>query len=148
MTWTYTNSPATVPVDEVRFLIGDIDTNDQQITDEGINYALGKNSDNALRAAAFCCRILASTFAREVDTQIDTIRISNSQKQSAYLKLAITLEEQAKKQGASAYGIPWVGGIDAQEVDDVRRDPNRVPSSFFIGQFDNPGTGSSGERGY
>lgn len=55
MTWTYTNTPGSVPRDAVRFLSGDTDTTNQQVSDEEIAWLLTEwNADVYLAAAAVC----------------------------------------------------------------------------------------------
>jgi hypothetical protein len=143
MAWTFGNNPAVSVLDSVRLSIGDIDTTDQLITDEAINWSLSVSSNNALRAGAFCCKMIAAFFARQVNSSIDTYNIQASQKYSQYLAMATILEEQAKKQGANAFGIPYVGGISVDEINTVRMDDARLRSMFFVGQFTNPGSDSN-----
>jgi hypothetical protein len=142
MTWSYGNDPASSALDEVRLLIGDTDTDDQQITDEAIEYALGKSSDNSLRAAALCCRLISSHYARQVDSSVDSVNVAASKRIEQYNRLASILEEQAKKSGTSAYGVPYVGGIDVDDIEEIRSDTSRQPSMFFVGQFTNNGSPS------
>lgn len=67
MTWTYTNAPATVPRDAVRFLSGDTDTGNQQVTDEAIAFLLTEWNDNTYLAAAAVCDAAAGKAAAQAD---------------------------------------------------------------------------------
>ena len=59
MTWTYSGNPGASTLDEVRFLIQDTDTNDQQLQDEEINYLITANGDPYGAAVAACSALLA-----------------------------------------------------------------------------------------
>ena len=51
MSFTYTLDPTNVPIDEIRLLIGDTDTTDQQLQNEELQYYLDKYGGNAVQAA-------------------------------------------------------------------------------------------------
>ena len=143
MVWVYNNSPSTSTVDgrrdAVRVLVGDTNVDDQQITDEEIFFALNENSKNVYFAAAQAARMVASYYARLVDTDFEGISAEYHQRQEHYRKLAVALDQQAKSKGG-ALGVPAAGGIRVDQVEDTREDSNRVRSSFRRGQFSYPGT--------
>ena len=58
MTWTYSGNPATSTRDEVRFLIQDTDTNDQQLQNEEIDYLIAAYGDPYGAAVAACSALL------------------------------------------------------------------------------------------
>jgi hypothetical protein len=142
VTWTYDGSPGTSTAaerrDAVRLLIGDTDTNDQQVTDEEITFALAQTGDDIYLAAAVMARTLAGKYARQVDSKFDALSISNGQRAQQYLRLATQMEKESKKRGNTGLGTPLVGGISQDDVDSVRDDEDRVDPRFRMGQFQNP----------
>jgi hypothetical protein len=142
MTWTYGGAPGTDSAatrrDAVRFLVGDTDTTDQQITDEEITFALSQTSNDIYRAAAISCRSIAAKYAREVDSSVESIRVAASQRQAHYTSLAVKMEKQASKYGSSGLGVPLVGGISEADIESVREDDDRVRPVFRHDMFRNP----------
>lgn len=120
-----------------RFLVGDTDSTDYYLQDEEVVFALGQNNNNVYYSAAYCARTISSRLAREVDVKLDgALSESGSSLSTQFMKLAETLENQAKKSGATL-GVS-AGGINLNKVKKTLLDPQRIPSSFRIGQFDNP----------
>ena len=134
MTWTYTD-PSASDKDAVRFLVGDTDTTDQQVTDEEIAYALAAEG-SVNQAAASIARSIAAKYARKVDKSVGDLKYSYSQRQKAYLDMADRLEKDAAISGAS----PYAGGISRSDKETVRDDDDRVAPRIRRGQMDNPGT--------
>lgn len=141
MAWTYSSAPGTSTAsgrrDAVRMLVGDTDTNDQQIQDEEIAFALDQAGDGVYQAAAIAARAIAGKYARRVDTDFETVSASYSQRQKHYLSLAVKLDRQAILQGGGI-GTPVMGGISESEMDSVEDDDDRVESAFRRKQFRNP----------
>lgn len=137
MTWTYGGDPSAEPRDAVRFLIGDTDTTDQQVTNEEIAYALSENNDQAIPAAAMAVRGLVAKYSRLSDTDIESISIKYSQIAANYASLLDRLESKAADSGASA-AIPRVSGVSVSDMESNTLNTDRVPSAFRVGQFANP----------
>jgi hypothetical protein len=146
MTWTYDGSPGTDTAatrrDSVRFLVGDTDTNDQQSTDEEISFCLSQASNDVYLAAAIVARGIAATYARSVDSSIESVRIAASQRQAHYMDLAKSLDAQATKYGSTGLGDIFIGGISEDAMETVREDDDRVRPQFRLRQFRNPPTDS------
>ena len=140
MTWTYAGTPGTSTTEErrdaTRFLVGDTDTNDQQITDEEITFSLAQAGDNVYRSAAICAKSLASKYARLVDTSVESVKSSYSQRAKQYDALAITLEGKANQFGG--IGMPSAGGISISDMDSANDETDRVRPAFERDQFGNP----------
>ena len=140
MTWTYAGAPGTATADErrdaVRLLLGDTDTNAQQVTDEEIAFGLTQEADDVYRAAASMATALSGKYARMVDTAFEGVRSSYSQRSSQYRLLAVQLRNKAALSGG--LGTPAAGGILISVIDAVHDDTDRVPSVFRRGQFRNP----------
>ena len=140
MAWSYdpTNldtSTASGRLNTVRLLVGDTDTNDQQVQDEEITFALSQESDKVYAAASWVAKTLAAKFARYVDVDLDgQLEEKYSQLQKHYSALSKQLESLDKESSASL-GVS-AGGINKTIMRTNRRLPNR-PEGFYIGQYDN-----------
>lgn len=137
MTWTYNSTDISTSLARVRLMIGDTDTNDQQLTDEEINYWVN-NSGGVVWAAANAAESLAAEYARRVDKSIGPASLQVSQRQKHYHDLAASLRAKA----AVYSGIePYVGGTVVSTKDELEDDTDRVEPSFARGWGDYPGTG-------
>lgn len=100
--WSYTGNPDARPIDMVRFLIGDTDSENQQLNDNEITALLTQGSGDANRAAVFACRSLATKYAAKADYSRSVGGLSISTQYGAtadrYLKLAATLAAQGDEQ--------------------------------------------------
>jgi len=147
VSWSYseTNLDTTTAagrLNSVRLLIGDTNTNDQQLQDEEIQFALSQNNDNIYFSAAWSSRVIANKYSRQVDIDLDgQLSAKYSDLARNYLKLAESLEYQGKKSGAKV-GVA-AGGISRSEMESVRTNTDRVNPSFRRDQFDNPPDDSS-----
>lgn len=142
MAWSYdasdlTTDTASGRLNTVRLLLGDTDTLDQQVQNEEVNFSLSQNNDNVYYAAAWLARVVASKFARRVDTSVDgalSAKYSDLSKQ--YFALADNLEYQGKTTGA-VVGVA-AGGLTKSDVNAVRANTNRIEGSFRRDRFRNP----------
>lgn len=118
--WTY-NPTLADPTDEVRFLVGDTDTNDQLLQNEEIDRLLAlfppATGKLAYLAAAAACDAIAMKFGRAVDRNLGSLSTQNSQKFDHYVQLAKTLREAyqtngigEKVKGGYPLAAPVLGG--------------------------------------
>lgn len=141
MTWTYGGNPGTSTPeqrrDAVRHLVGDVETTDQQVSDEGIAFALSEAGDDVYRASASICYSIAAKYSRLVDTDVDSggMKASYSQRREAYTALATRLEKQAKKFGKTGLGVPRVGGISRGVMEQIDSDEDRFGSVFTVDEL-------------
>lgn len=141
MAWSYDEtalgtSTEAERVNSVRLLIGDTDTNDQQVQNEEIIFALSQNNSNIYYSGSWVAATLASKYARNVDTEFDgQLTEKFSQLHAHYTTLVKQLKDQAKTSGASL-GI-FAGGIEVSQMETVDALTNRKPPKFTSGQFDN-----------
>lgn len=134
MTWSYSVSDLlTNTKDQVRFLIGDTDTNDQQLQDEEINYTLAIRS-SVWGASAVCCDSIASKASRRADTTTGELRTLYSGIAKAYFARAAMYESKSAELGGA---LPFAGGITVSGKQLAELDPDRIPSNFNIGMTDN-----------
>jgi len=151
MAWSYDETDlgtttTSSRLNSVRLLLGDTDTNDQQVQNEEIIFALAQANNNIYYAAAWAARTIASQYARRVNTSLDgalSADYSNLSKQ--YSVLADNLEYQGKKSGATV-GIK-AGGITKTAVDGIRANTDRIAPSFRRDRFRNPPSYSGDEYG-
>lgn len=142
MAWTYDptdldTSTAGGRLNSVRLLIGDTQTQDQQLQDEEIQFGLSENVDNVYSTSVWCANTLASKFARLVDVELDgALSQKYSSLSSQYRSLATSLSQQAPK-GKVELGVA-AGGISKSEMSSVRANTDRVQGSFRRDRFHNP----------
>jgi hypothetical protein len=142
MTYTYneTNLVTTTPsgrLNVVRLLVGDNDSTQPQMQDEEVTFALSENNNNVYFSAAFCARLLASKYARMVNTQLDgALEAEYSDRIKQYTILAVQLAELGKRQGGKTVGLA-AGGISKAAMLAANQLTDRVKPEFNVGQFDN-----------
>lgn len=92
MTWTYSGDPDGERKDEVRFLVGDTDTNAKLVQDEEIEFVLKQypaaSGKPAWLAAAHVCDAIAGKFARKINQSVGPLSASNEQQYEHYVALA------------------------------------------------------------
>lgn len=142
MAWSYDETDlgtttASGRLNSVRLLLGDTDTNDQQVQNEEITFGLAQTNDNIYFAAAWCARTVAAKYSRQVNTQLDgALSADYTDLAKQYTSLAESLEYQGKKAGA-VVGVK-AGGISKARVDVVRANTDRIVPSFRRDRFRNP----------
>jgi len=144
MSWSYNptdlnTTTASGRLNTTRLLIGDTQTLDQQVANEEITFSLSENSNNVYLAGAWLARVIASKYARMVNTELSgSLKSEYSDLYSKYTALSNDLENQSKK----SYGGLGVlaGGITISDINAVRENTDRVPPSFSRDQFHNPPT--------
>ena len=101
MTWSYGGDPTNSTTDRVRFLCGDTDTNNQQVTNEEISFLLSENNSDAYLAAASACEAMASKVSAKSDYSRSVGDLSLSTQFGAQantlLKRAESLRSQASR---------------------------------------------------
>src|SRR5580704_17664492 len=111
--WNYFPTKlATIPLQQVRLLIGDTVATDPQMFDEEIAFFLTQRS-SVWGAAAECCMTLATKFGRSVDQAVGTAKISFSQMSKAYTQKAILFNARAAAMGS---GMPYAGALSIADM--------------------------------
>ena len=147
MAWTYdatdlNTTTSSGRLNVVRLLVGDTDTNDQQVQDEEITFALTQTNNNSYYAAGWIARAISGKYSRQVTVELDNqLMAQYSDLATQYSLLADRLEYQGKRT-AGALGMIG-GGISKTDVEAVRSNTDRVEPAFRRDQFDNPPDGSS-----
>lgn len=137
MTWSYSGNPADSTVDALRFLTGDTNTDDQQLSNEEITYISTSYTDNNL-AAAELCEAIAAKYARQVDTTNGDLRLGAQSRFQHYTDLAKKYRSKGNK-----LALMWAGGRLLSEKETARTDTTITQPSFSRGMDDFPGNGDS-----
>lgn len=92
MAWTYGAAPATDPIDEVHFLVGDTDAAEPLLQNEEVTALLGlypkPAGKPAYLAAAAGADAIAAQFARRAQRSVGPLAISAQQQWEHYVALA------------------------------------------------------------
>jgi hypothetical protein len=138
MTWSYSGNPDDSPKDAVRFYCGDTDRRDQLVQNEEILFLLSKQP-NVVIAAADACDVIATGFARFVDSRVGDIQESASKRMDQYKKRA---DDLRKGKYGGAGSVEWfVGGLSKSGKESLRSDSDAVQPTFAEGQDDHPDVG-------
>jgi len=138
MSWSYSRDPQDSSLDEVRFLVGDTDSDDQLISDEEIEYLIAKWTPvygSNIMVAAMAAESIAAKFAREVAYAADGVSVGVQELQQKFDMLATSLRDQYKQYDIGSG--PVVEGVLWAEYPD----PTIRPTIFGIHQTDNPRAG-------
>ena len=142
MAWSYDptdldTTTASGRLNTVRLLVGDTNTEDQQVQNEEITFGLSENGNNVYYAGAWIARAISSKYSRQVTTSLDgALKADYSDLSKQYKTLADDLEYQGKTSGA-VIGV-LAGGITKSGIEAVRANTNRIEGSFRRDRFKNP----------
>jgi hypothetical protein len=126
VTWSYSGDPGGSESDQVRFLIGDTVTADQQLTNEEIAWLI-LNEGSPVRAAIKGAESLSAKYARQVDKTVGNLSLSASQRSKRYAELAKQLTDQYITRGTS---LPWAGAISRDDKNERQLDGDRTDPFF------------------
>ena len=132
MAWTYSGDPSSSERDELRFIIGDTDSSDQQFSDEELDYLLTEYG-SPLAAAVPAIEALIAKYSRYADQRTGDISISYSKRVDQYNDLLDTIKEKL----ATADARPYCGGISISDREIDEDDDDRVAPAFDRGFMDN-----------
>jgi hypothetical protein len=99
--WSYSGDPSARPVDTVRFLIGDTDSTDKQLSDAELAWYLVQTDGNVYQAGARACEQVAAKFSRlaGISRSVGDLSISRSgnEQAKAYAELAKSILRQGQQ---------------------------------------------------
>ncbi len=129
----YGGAPATVPNDELKFLVGDTSTSaaGTQLSSAECSYLIGVYG-SAKAASPAAARALAAKFADECQKQVGDLQLWAQQKFEHYTTLSQSLE-----QTAALRAVPYAGGISQADKTAVKSNTDRTVPSFTLGSMDN-----------
>lgn len=144
MTWTYSGDPSANNRDAVRFLTGDTNTTDQLVTDEEIAFALSQKGNEIYASSIYVVKAIIAKFARDTDSQIESVRIDASSRVNNLTALLSQLIASAQDEDGMA--SPLVYGVSVAAMDAADLDTDRPPSAFGKDQFKYPYTNDYADR--
>lgn len=142
MSWSYdptdlNTTTASGRLNTVRYLVGDNDTDNQQVQNEEVNFSLSETNNNVYFAASNVAMTLASKYASKVTLELDEqLKAEYGELYSHYMSLTLQLTARAKQSG-SQIGVK-AGGISKTKVGVVRSNTDRVEPAFRRDRFTNP----------
>jgi len=117
MAFTYAGDGSTTR-DQTRIEIGDIDQDRVLFQDAELDYILDEEGDDYEKAAARCCEVLATRFAREATFSADGLSVQKSNLSVAYRRQARDL--RARAGGSTTVTVTRKDGYStAVDADDV-----------------------------
>lgn len=136
-------------ISKVRFLVGDTNPDDFDLTDDEILFMLAEEgSTDTYAAAAFAARRLASQAARLVDRTVGSLSISYSQRVAHFTALAQRLDEEALDRSPRHLPVNvFAGGMSKADIATRNADTDRTPDTFTFDQDTNTRTTSGGTTG-
>lgn len=105
----YTNDPANIPADEVRFLLQDTDVNNPKLSDAEVTYLLGKYT-TTIRAAYEGALALSARYSGQMNITVGPTSLNYGEMAQQYGNLAAVLRRKLTP------GAPTAGGIDNKLV--------------------------------
>lgn len=129
--WSYSGDPSNSTKDKIRFMIGDVDEDEQLLQDSEINWVIEQH-DSVWGAAAECCETIAAQFAKRVDVRTEDFNAGIGSKVDHYNALA---KEFRRKDISAQKG--YAGGISISDKESQKADSDRVSPRFKKGKFDN-----------
>jgi hypothetical protein len=132
VTWTYSGDPASSLRDQVRFLIGDTDTDDQLISDEEIAYLLTQSSDDVYQAAYEACYTIGSKFARLATSKsVGDLSLSFSDRSQSFFQVAARMLELGSRR------VPPTPWVDPNSLKRAGQYPGGMNGTeYWTGQMD------------
>jgi hypothetical protein len=136
MTWSYSGNPQTDQIDEVRHLCGDTVKIEISLSNEEIAYMIVQKGKGYPAAIASCLALAAraSALADEVTGEVE---VKWSQRARAFYKLAEQLQHDFNGTNGTKAPEPFGGGTSVSDMLTRNSNPDRVPTRFSIGGFDN-----------
>ena len=161
--WSYSGNPLSCRRDEVRFLIGDTNSDiDEQLLQDGeIDYAIGlypistdytltdidgsvtqyiDHTRQPLMAALVCAEAIWSYFQRQSDERLPPVNFEYAARAKNYKVKVDDLRRVCAMRGGV---LPYAGGISVLDKELNRSDEDRTKPDFFRKENDNFSTMSS-----
>jgi hypothetical protein len=140
MTWTYVG-PATSDRDKVRFLIQDVETTRQLMSDEEIAWLISEWGD-VYEAAANAAEALAAKFTGKADYSKSVGDLSLNETFSSQSAGFKELAKNIRSNRHRKYTVSWVANAEALKST-ADRTVTTYNTDAFTGQMDNPRTSTS-----
>ena len=155
--WTYSGDPSSSRKDEIRFLIGDTNSNEDEnlLQDEEINYTLNlypmvtditttdvdgntvviiDRTRQPLTAALVCAEAIWSYFQRQADEHLPPVNFEYAARAKNYKVKVDDLRRIISMRGGV---IPYVGGISILDKESNASNSDRPTPDFYKKEHDN-----------
>lgn len=133
MTWSYSGDPANSANDKVRFLCGDTDTTNQQVSNEEIAFLLSEWNSNAYLSAAFACDAISGKYSAKADLSRSVGDLSISSQYGASARTF--MERAASLRALASRALPPSVNFDTDTFDGTY--------DFTIGMDENNGSSTT-----
>jgi hypothetical protein len=138
MSWSYSGNPSDSNLDAVRFLCGDVDTNNQQISNEEITFLLTAWNSNTYLAAAFASDGIAAKLSAKADLSRSVGDLSISTQYGSQAK--VYMERAASLRVLSSRAYPPSVTFDTTTFDGS--------FDFSVGMDENMGSANTAPTAY
>lgn len=128
---SFTNNPATNPVDRVRLIVGDTNAQYEYLSDETYTYLLDKYSGNETTSAMEAARYILGSLAKYSRQRTGDIEVYGAEMFKNYRDFLIELlrNPQMLLSRASIYA----GGISKSDMELNDSNPDNVSPTFYKG---------------
>lgn len=133
MTWSYSGNPSNSANDKVRFLCGDTDTNNQQVSNEEIAFLLTEWNSDCYLSAAFACDAISGKYSAKADLSRSVGDLSISSQYGAQAKTF--MERAASLRVLAVRAAPPSVNFDTETFDGE--------FDFYVGMDENLGTSTT-----
>lgn len=139
MTWTYTGNPSATEIDQVRFIVGQLSSEDPiLLKDEEISWSL--DQFGTWGGAVSCAHSLANQYAAKARREaVGQLAITWGNRAEEYREAAKAIRRQA---GQSNTALPYLGGLLEADKKADRNNTAQVQPAFTRDRDDNPRIGT------
>ena len=127
----FTNNPNNI-IDRVRMMIGDVDPQNEYLTDLWYGHYLDKNSQNEVLAAIEAARSILVKFTNNTREKVDQVEIWGNDQFNNYLDWLKDFIENPSISGLRS-PIPFGGGTSKEDIAARKADSDNNLSPFDTG---------------
>lgn len=131
---SYGGDPEASTRDWVRARIGDVDEEQEFLTDTEYDSIIEASADNAVASTIEALKWILTRLSRHVDYRLHGVVVNASQAREHFV-LAL---EEITGIGSSSAALAYAGGISQLDKDTREADPDRIPTSFKRGMHEHP----------
>jgi len=129
MAWSYSGNPATSPLDELRFKIGDTDPAAPIFSDEELEYILAANNGNMMASCTQCVQAAIAKYGRLKDEVIGGLEAKYQQIYENYQRMWQDIQNGTSIFGANLVNV-FAGGLTIDGKVEQYNDQSKVQPKF------------------
>ena len=137
--FSYNSENLTIPLNQVRLIIGDVNSTDAVFCNDEIDFFISEEA-NIYGASAIAKRAHAAKVFDKVSKTVGKLKIELQQQHEHLLKEAEILDGKSNTKGAPQL---FAGGLSISGKEAERADTDRVDPKFTRDQDQFPGTGEN-----